>query len=59
MDPNTEPVITFADLLLDQFGILMAMISRPVVQQQIIAFTLILLISWLLFKGVYRLWRSP
>ena len=58
MNGSNEPVITFADVLLDQIGILMAVISRRVVQQQLFAFAIIFLISWLLYKGVYRLWQS-
>lgn len=44
------------DSLRNQFEVFLAMMSRPVVQQQILAFVLILLISWLLPEGVRR-WR--
>ena len=42
--------------LKDQVGILLAMVSRPVVQWQILAVFLILFVAWLLPEGLRR-WR--
>ena len=55
-DGNQEQVRTFIELLLDQVDIVLAVISRPVVQRQIFAFFLVLVISWLLSKGVHYWW---
>lgn len=44
------------DLFADQIGILLVMLSRPVVQRQILAALFILLISWALPEGIRR-WR--
>jgi small-conductance mechanosensitive channel len=48
---------TVIESLRSQAEIFLAMIARPVVQQQILAFALILFISWLLPEGVRR-WRQ-
>lgn len=45
------------DLLQDQLDMLLAVISRPVVQQQIAAMLFILLISWLLPEVGRRWWQ--
>ena len=42
---NNEQTGLFAELLLDQINIFIAVISRPVVQRQIFAFISILVIS--------------
>ena len=47
---------TLWELLRDQLNILLSMIPRPVVQQQIITLLFILLVSWLLPEGLRR-WR--
>ena len=57
MNNDSGQVVTFVDLLRDQIGILITVLLRPVVQQQVLAFFLILLISWLLFKGLYHWWQ--
>ncbi len=44
------------ELLQSQFDILLGVMSRPVVQQQIFAFFIILLISLLLPEGIRRWW---
>jgi small-conductance mechanosensitive channel len=44
------------DLLADQLEVTLAMLSRPVVQRQVLAVLLILLISWALPEGIRR-WR--
>jgi hypothetical protein len=44
--------------MLDQINIVITTILRPVVQQQILAFISILIISWLLFKGIKVLWTQ-
>jgi small-conductance mechanosensitive channel len=51
---QTETVI---DSLQNQVEFFLAMISRPVVQRQILAFIVILIISWLLPEGIRR-WRK-
>jgi len=51
---QTESVI---DSLQNQVEFLLAMIARPVVQRQILAFGLILFVSWLLPEGIRR-WRQ-
>jgi len=45
------------DSLRDQVEIFLEIISRPVVRQQILAFVLILIVSWLLPEGIRR-WRQ-
>jgi potassium-dependent mechanosensitive channel len=54
---NNEQTEIFFELFLDQINIILAVISRPVVQQQIFAFMAILVISWLAFKGIMILWN--
>jgi len=56
-DDNHEQVGTFFELLLDQVDAVLAVISRSVVQQQIIVFFFILALSWLLSKSVHRWWQ--
>lgn len=55
---NSGQIEIFLELLLDQLNIIIAVLSRPVVQQQIYAFISILLISWILFKGIKRFLRQ-
>ena len=50
---NEESVIDFFN---SQFDIVLALLSRPVVQLQLLAVLLILLIAWLLPEGI-RYWR--
>jgi small-conductance mechanosensitive channel len=45
------------DLLANQVEVLLAMLARPVVQRQILAAVLILLIAWVLPEGIRR-WRK-
>ena len=54
---STGQIGEFFELLLDQINISIAVISRPVVQQQILAFLSILLVSWVVFKGIQILWN--
>ena len=54
---STEQIGEFFELLLDQINISIAVISRPVVQQQILVFLGILLASWVVFKGIQILWN--
>jgi len=53
---NPEHIEIFFELLRDQINIVIAVLSRPVVQQQIFAFIIVLLISWLVFKGLKSRW---
>jgi potassium efflux system protein len=52
----TNQTETLWDLLESQLDILLAVLSRPVVQQQIVAILVILLISWLLPEVIRRRW---
>ncbi len=45
------------DTLADQLAVLLAMLSRPVVQRQIVAVLLILLVSWVIPEAARR-WRG-
>lgn len=45
------------DLFTDQLEVLLALLSRPVVQRQILTILLILLLSWVLPEGIRR-WRK-
>jgi small-conductance mechanosensitive channel len=56
-DDNHEHVGTFIELLLDQVDAVLTVISRSVVQQQIIVFFFVLAFSWLLSKSVHRWWQ--
>jgi potassium-dependent mechanosensitive channel len=47
---------TLWELIQNQIDIMLAVISRPVVYNQIFAILIILLISWLLFEGIRRWW---
>jgi len=54
---NINQVDSVVDSLKDQFDIFLEILSRPVVQRQILAVLLILLIVWLLPEGIRR-WRQ-
>ena len=51
---NEESIVDFFD---NQFDILLALLSRPAVQLQILAVLVILLIAWLLPEGIHYWWR--
>ena len=52
---NEESIVDFFN---NQFDILLALLSRPAVQLQILAVLVILLIAWLLPEGI-RYWWTP
>lgn len=54
---NPEQIELFFEILLDQINIVITVLSRPVVQQQILAFISILFISWIVFRGMRSLWK--
>ena len=56
---NIDQAGTLVNVLQNQVDFLLAMISRPVVQQQILAMLLILIVSWLLPEVVRRWRRRP
>jgi small-conductance mechanosensitive channel len=45
------------DILASQLEVLLAMLSRPVIQRQILAALLVVIISWVLLEGIRR-WRK-
>jgi small-conductance mechanosensitive channel len=51
---SMEPRASALDLVRDQLDILLAMIMRPVVQWQLLAVFIILIVSWLLPEGIRR-----
>lgn len=57
INDNNEQIELFFELLHDQINIVIAVLSRPVVQRQIIAFMSILLISWIVFRSIRSLWK--
>jgi len=54
---NVNQASSLIELLRDQLEILLAVIVRPVVQRQILAVLLIILIAWLAPEGIRR-WRG-
>ena len=56
-DDNHEQIGSFLKLLGEQVDIILAVIMRPVVQRQLLVFFVVLLLSWLLARGIHRLWQ--
>ena len=54
---SPEQPESLLDVLLNLIEIILAVLSRPVVQSQVLTILLILLVTWLLPKGIRR-WRQ-
>jgi potassium efflux system protein len=57
MDNERTQSETLFELVQDQIDIFLVMLVRPVVQRQILAIILILIIAWLIPEGLRRWWR--
>ena len=55
---NQEQPQPLIDILLNLIEFTLAVLSRPVVQNQVLVILLILLVTWLLPKGVRRWWQQ-